>query len=82
MKYLPVCFALSLAILFIIIAAAPLVFSKIACVVLGLVLLYCASRAKGSIGSESWEEESAIAGEESLHRAGAGPDATADRPRE
>jgi hypothetical protein len=58
MKYVPVCVALSLAVLYIVIAVPPSLFSKVACVLLGLALLYCGSCAKASAGSDSFGEES------------------------
>jgi hypothetical protein len=45
MKYLPIISALSVAILCILIAAPPSVYSKVACVALGLALLYFGYRA-------------------------------------
>jgi hypothetical protein len=45
MKYVPVCSALSVAILYIVMAAPPSLLSKLACAVLGLVLLYFGKRA-------------------------------------
>jgi hypothetical protein len=83
MKYLPVCFALSLAILYIVVGVPPSVFSKVACVVLGLALLYFGSRAKRGIAPASSRDESGMAkGGEGLHRADAEQEGTAGRPRE
>jgi hypothetical protein len=83
MKYIPVCFALSLAILYIVIGVPPSVFSKLACVVLGLALLYFGSRAKGSIASTSLEEGSGmVEGEESSRGADTERDAVAERQPE
>ena len=61
MKYLPICFALLIAILYIVVGLPPSVFSTVACVVLGLALLYFGHRAKGSIDPTPLREESATA---------------------
>jgi hypothetical protein len=63
MKYLPICFALSIAILYLVIGVPPSTFSKIAAVVLGIALLYFGARAKGSLDRTSSGEESGKAGE-------------------
>src|SRR6266404_1780552 len=63
MKYLPICFALSIAILYLVIGVPPSAFSKIAAVVLGIALLYFGARAKGGGGPTSSWEGSGKAGE-------------------
>ncbi len=83
MNYIPVIFALSLGVMYIVIAVPPSWLSKVACVVLGLAILYFASRATQGVGATPSEDEpGSVEGDESLHRPDAEPDATADRPRE
>jgi len=67
MKYLPICFALSIAILYLVIGVPSSAFSKIAAVVLGIALLYFGARAKGSVDrTSSWEESEQAGGVEPL----------------
>jgi hypothetical protein len=58
MKYIPVLFALSVAILYLLIGVPPSVFSKVACVALGLALLYIGKLAKNSIDPTSLGKKS------------------------
>jgi hypothetical protein len=83
MKYIPVIFALSLAIMYLVIAVPPSPMSKLACVVLGLALLYTSYCAKGSIGSESSVEGSGLAEGEGLsQQADTDSSPSPDRPRD
>ena len=61
MKYIPICVALSIAILYIVVAIPLSVFSSVACVALGLALLYFASQAKPSTARTPLQEESPAA---------------------
>src|SRR5262245_15910746 len=63
MKYLPICFALSIAILYLVVAVPPSALSKTAAVVLGIALLYFGARAKASVDRPSLSAESGKAGE-------------------
>lgn len=56
MNYIPVVLALSLAILYIVMGVPPSVFSKAACVALGLALLYFGHRARNQGSRGSFEE--------------------------
>jgi hypothetical protein len=80
MKYIPVIVALSLAIVYVVIAVPPSGLSMLACVGLGLALLYVGSRAaEGGASPSSEEETGMVEGEASLRRADAGQDAPAQR---
>ena len=63
MKYLPICFVLSIAILYLVVAVPPSALSRFAAVVLGIVLLYFGARAKGSVDRSSLSAESGKVGE-------------------
>jgi hypothetical protein len=58
MKYITACFALSIALLYLVIGLPQSAFSKIAAIVLGIALLYFATRARGSVKPMSLGEES------------------------
>jgi len=72
MKYIPIGFALSLAILYVIIGLPPSVLSKTAAVALGVALLYFGFRAKASISPRSLKDETGSAEEEGSERVGDG----------
>jgi hypothetical protein len=65
MRYLPICFALSIAILYLMVGVHSSTFSKIVAVVLGIALLYFGARAKRSVDrTSSWEESGKARGVE------------------
>jgi hypothetical protein len=68
MKYIPICFALSLAILYVIIGLPPSMLSKAAAVALGVALLYFAFRAKASISFRSLKDDAGTADEKGSTR--------------
>jgi hypothetical protein len=83
MKYMPIIFALSLAILYIAFGLPPSVYNKVACVALGLALLYFVSRAKASDSSAIPGEEPGVAEAGELSGGpGAEPGAVGDGSRD
>jgi hypothetical protein len=66
MKYIPICFALSIAILYIVMGVPPSALSKTAAVVLGIALLYFGARAKANVDRTSLWAESGRAAEVGL----------------